>query len=99
MEISNDEIHLYSDNNNSTKLIVIKSQLNASKAYTSGNVIQKDVAIITLGTQWSESARNGTALHELLHALGVHHEHKRNDRKKFGIKLNEKRCKEKYGKD
>eukprot|EP01083_Nonionella_stella_P005968 17236_1 len=37
---------------------------------------------------WNKSQKDGTALHELLHALGVKHEHTRHDRGDYGITMN-----------
>ena len=69
-----------------------KIRKNSNRAYTSGNVIKYELTEITLGIDWKEDGRKGTALHELLHALGIHHEHKRHDRNKFGITINEENC-------
>eukprot|EP01084_Bolivina_argentea_P083230 150707_1 len=81
---------------NILKQIFIKCS-NNNEAYTQNNLILYSSTTIVLGTKWNVSRRNGTALHELLHALGVQHEHKRNDGHKFGITLNEKNCIKVYG--
>jgi hypothetical protein len=59
-----------------------------SSAYCQGSVPKHSTAKITLGKNWSHKHRNGTVLHELLHALGVEHEHKRHDRSAFGVIVN-----------
>eukprot|EP01083_Nonionella_stella_P276853 941123_1 len=88
-------IKMWIDETATKQIIIISS--NKDEAYTSKNLIQFNTATIILGSQWSICSRNGTALHELLHALGVQHEHKRNDGHKFGVTLNERNCVKRYG--
>eukprot|EP01084_Bolivina_argentea_P083231 150708_1 len=76
------------------QIVIISTDKNV--AQTLNNIKKWNHSTIILGTKWNVEQRNGTALHELLHALGVHHEHKRNDRNKFGISLNEKCCKKRH---
>eukprot|EP01084_Bolivina_argentea_P056485 103390_1 len=90
-------INIIKDNQKEiAKQIIFKSS-NKKEAYTQNNILTSNQSIIVLGIKWYENARNGTALHELLHALGVQHEHKRNDRHKFGVDVNNTKCIEIHG--
>jgi len=59
-------------------------------ANTRKNIIDYPHALIKLAEGWPEKQRLETATHELLHALGLGHEHQREDRKEFGLIIEEK---------
>ena len=58
---------------------IIIEGTNVRKCRTKGDVYYWDTATITLHHYWDIKAR--TSIHELLHALGFHHEHQRKDAK------------------
>jgi hypothetical protein len=61
-------------------LIVTNSD---GEAFTYGNLFENKDVTISLSNEWDMDRRQGTALHETMHALGYHHEHSRNDRDHF----------------
>eukprot|EP01084_Bolivina_argentea_P306817 530248_1 len=73
-----------------SKTIYVVSTLERKASTTGGthNMRLGTESTITLG-KWTKSRMNTSALHELLHALGVDHEHQRSDRNEFGITVNE----------
>jgi hypothetical protein len=48
-----------------------------SQAYTIGNIHERKQAYVYFGNKWLVDDREGTAVHEIFHALGFHHEHQR----------------------
>lgn len=58
-------------------------EIEEEGTYTEGNVISHDHCEITLNDHWDEECKNGTALHEMLHAIGLEHEHQRHDAAKY----------------
>jgi len=58
---------------------------NDYNAYTVGNVIDNENVTMHFTENWPEDSREETAIHEMLHALGLHHEHQRHDRSKHGV--------------
>lgn len=64
------------------------------EAYTEGNILMRSIAgksdfitKICLG-KWEDSRKNGISIHELLHALGFHHDHQRSDAQSYEYLLN-----------
>ena len=56
---------------------------NSDSAYTEGNIIEYDSATITLGSDFNPKMEKQTIVHELLHALGIAHEHCCQDAHKY----------------
>ena len=71
-------LHLHITTNEVIFSIYIRA-INESRAYTQGTILtDKQLAVISLGRR-SSGLKKRTATHELLHALGLHHEHERYD--------------------
>ena len=52
------------------------------EAFTEGNIFTEKVTTISFWNSW-DWHRQGTALHEIMHVLGFHHEQSRKDRDHF----------------
>ena len=77
-------LHLYLTTDTYDYKIKITGE-DEDDVYTEGNIILDREVIINLGRNFSDSEeqRRSTATHELMHALGVKHEHQRLDANQF----------------